>query len=228
MSSLGYKSEALAEPPSEMPWTVPWHAKVPGFLLAGGMAIAFAVHFPSGGMAGWGVSGDALAHRHWQTIPLHMFAHGAPFHIVMNAMALYGLGGPLVARLGDPPQSWLRFAALFSLSGLSGMTLFLAIHPFGSTPMLGASGAIYGLLGLLIRLPPDGDDVISARSPQMRSTLLGLLRENAFLFALLTVPALLSGRSGGLAWEAHLGGLLFGMFAGPKFLPHRAEPKPIA
>ena len=85
--------------------------------------------------------------------------------------------------------------------------------------MLGASGALYGLLGLLIRAPVDGTNVLPLTSPQIRRVGWGLAKENAFLFVLLATLAWASGTAGGLAWEAHLGGFLFGLLVGPKLLP---------
>jgi membrane associated rhomboid family serine protease len=143
-----------------------------------------------------------------------MFAHGGLFHIVMNSMALIGVAPPLVARLGGVAAGGLRLLALFALSGLAGMAFFLAVHPTGEVPMLGASGAIYGLLGYLLRLQ-GGGGLLPIRSPRMRKAAVQFVKENLFLFLLLTVPALLRGEAGGVAWEAHLGGFLFGVFIAP-------------
>ncbi|KQS01527.1 hypothetical protein ASG11_17905 [Sphingomonas sp. Leaf357] len=203
----------------DISWHVPWHARVPGAALIAIMTLLWLGHIRTGGMGAWGVSGAALADGRWRTVPLHMFAHGGAAHILMNGVALFVLGGPLVARMGDPPLGWPRFVALFLASGLAGMALFLAIHPYGVVPMLGASGAIYGLLGLLIRLPVEGEALMPIRSARTRKILLDLVKANAWLVVLLAIPALLLGQSGGLAWEAHLGGFLFGLFAGPWFLP---------
>ena len=200
-------------------WDVPGHAKLPGALLVAVMAVAWIAHIHSGGMAGWGVSGAAIAGGRFRTIFLHMFAHGGAVHIAMNGFALFALSGPLVARMGTPPLGWLRYLALFLMSGLAGMTCYVAIHPSGTVPMLGASGAIYGLLGALIRLPPEGEMLMPIRSERTKAIIIDLVKSNALLFALFAIPPLLLGQSGGLAWEAHLGGFLFGLMVGPWFVP---------
>jgi membrane associated rhomboid family serine protease len=215
---VSYTDPEPEDPLIDIAWPVPWHAHIPGALLAAGMTAAWLLHFPRG-MASWGISGAALAEGRYETIALHMFAHGPLFHIVMNMAALVSFGAPLVARLGPPPGAWLRFLAFFVASGLAGTAVFLAIHPHGDVPMLGASGALYGLLGLILRLPPEPGPLLSLRTPHMRKVLIELIKANFWLFAMLALPALLSGRHGGLAWEAHLGGFLFGLFAGPQFLP---------
>ena len=85
--------------------------------------------------------------------------------------------------------------------------------------MLGASGALYGLIGLLLRLPPEPGPLLSLRTPRMRQAVIALIKDNLWLCALLVLPALLFGAQAGLAWEAHLGGFLFGLFVGPRLLP---------
>jgi membrane associated rhomboid family serine protease len=201
-------------------WPVPWQAYVPGGLLGAAMAAAWLARFP-GGMTDWGVSRAALADGHFAGIALHMFAHGGLFHIMMNVIVLVTISGPLIARLGSPPAAWLRYAALFGLSGLAGMTAYLLLQPHGDVPMVGASGAIYGLFGLLLRLQHAGAPPAPIRSRRTLLAAKDFVKDNLLLFALLTLPAWLDGRGGGVAWQAHLGGFLFGLFAGPLFLPRR-------
>jgi membrane associated rhomboid family serine protease len=199
-------------------WLVPWHAHVPAALLAAAMTAAWLLHFPSG-MASWGISSTALAEGHYDTIALHMFAHGPLVHILMNMSALVAISGPLISRMGQPPAAWGRYLALFVLGGLTGTACFLAVHPHGTLPMIGASGAIYGLLGLLLRLPPEPGPLLGIRTQRMGKVAVRLVKDNLWLFAILVLPPLLLRGQAGLAWEAHLGGFLFGLLAGPLFLP---------
>jgi membrane associated rhomboid family serine protease len=171
------------------------------------------------GMGNWGVSGAALSHGRFETIFLHIFAHGGAMHLVMNMTMLAAIGGTLTARLGSPPLNWLRFLLLFFVSGLAGAVLYLSLHPAGSVPMLGASGALYGLLGLLVRLPADGVTPLPVKSIRIRRLGWDLIKQNAFLFALLAVISWSSGTVGGLAWEAHLGGVHCALLVGPKLVP---------
>ena len=124
----------------------------------------------------------------------------------------------MVARLGSYPKGWMRFLLVFCLSGLSSMVFFLSFHPTGAVPMLGASGAIYGLVGLLLfmRLSEEIDPVGVRMIP---GALVEFLRNNIFFLLLLLISALLAGFSGGIAWEAHLGGFLFGACVGPWIAP---------
>ena len=167
----------------------------------------------------------ALSQGRFETVFLHMFAHGGPMHLMMNLSALVGIGATLTSRLGAAPLNWLRFLSLFALGGLAGAALFLALHPAGTVPMVGASGGLYALVGLLIRTPPNGGAVLSVRSTRIRRIGWDLVTANLFLFALLALMAWASGTAGGLAWEAHLAGFLFGLFVGPKLLPSAATPE---
>jgi membrane associated rhomboid family serine protease len=209
------------------PDPVPWHAHVPGALIGAIIVPLFLYEMGTGRIAQWGLSGTALAAGRYETIFLHMFEHGSVMHILMNGAALAAIGGRLANRLGEAPFNSLRFLLLFLMSGLAAAMLFVALHPFGQVPMVGASGALYGLVGLLIRLPASGEALLSLRSARIRRIGWSLVRENIFLFALLALMAWESGSAGGLAWEAHLGGFLFGFFIGPKFLP-RTTPRRVS
>lgn len=71
-----------------------------------------------------------------------MFVHGGPLHLGLNLMALYFLG-----RLCEPLYGKARFLFLFLMSGLAGSVLSWV----GGVPMsVGASGAIFGLLGAAV------------------------------------------------------------------------------
>ncbi|QQV76126.1 rhomboid family intramembrane serine protease [Sphingomonas aliaeris] len=207
----------------DLSWYVPASAHVPGAILIAVMAALWVAHIGTGGMVRWGVSAATLAAGRYDTIFLHMFAHGGAAHIAMNAVALAVLSGPLVARLGDPPGAWLRYYAMFLASGLAGMAMYVGLQPHGVMPMVGASGAIYGLLGLLIRLPREGEPLMPVLSRRTKAIVIGLVKSNAWLIVIFAVIPFLFGQSAGLAWEAHLGGFLFGLLAGPWFLPHDAR-----
>ena len=201
----------------ESQWRVRGQDYLPAAILVAVMWFAWLAHLPTG-MESWGISAAALAERRYQTIPLHIFAHGGWTHILMNSASLMEIGGLVVARLGSYPKGWIRFFVVFGLSGLSSMVFFLSFHPTGVTPMLGASGAIYGLVGLLLfmRLSEEIDPVEVRLIPW---AIVEFLHNNIFFLLLLLVSGLLAGFSGGIAWEAHLGGFLFGACVGPWVAP---------
>ncbi|WP_420138511.1 rhomboid family intramembrane serine protease [Sphingomonas sp.] len=214
------RDHAAPEDEEEPATPLPWTAHGPGALIGAFCIVAWLAH-PGRGMASWGVSAQTLAQGRFQTVLLHMFAHGNLIHLLLNMVALAAFGGPLMVRMGTVPQNWLRFLSLFLCSGLAGAVCYLLFHPSGAVPMIGASGALYGVIGLLIRAPADQAPLLPLGSPQLRKLASDLIKSNAFLWVLLSILSV--GPGGGLAWEAHMGGFLFGLLIGPFFLPNRRD-----
>ena len=92
---------------------------------------------------------DSSNFRIWQLVT-HMFCHGGIGHILFNAFALFSFGMVVENRLGTK-----KFFQLFFISGLGAVFLhfvWMGIQIYSSTgylfypPMLGASGALYGVM----------------------------------------------------------------------------------
>ncbi|HEX5998670.1 MAG TPA: rhomboid family intramembrane serine protease [Hyphomicrobiaceae bacterium] len=153
----------------------------------------------------------------------HIFLHGDRTHLLINSAWFLAFATPVARRLGT-----VRFLAFFFLCGIGGALLFLLLN---SAPMVGASGAISGLMGATLRflfLPlSDGDaDALSGNGPAPALSLSQALTNRRILIAVAAwslfnllaawgAQAVLPGVS--IAWEAHLGGfftgfLLFGLF----------------
>ena len=123
----------------------------------------------------------------WQLVT-SMFTHVQTYHIGFNMLALWMLGPQLELALGRA-----RFLALYLLSGLAGSAMVMWLSaPFSAT--LGASGAVFGLMGGLLVL------AVKVRG-DVRSLLIWI-----GLNAVITV--LFGGR---ISWQGHLGGFLGGL-----------------
>ncbi|ROQ67623.1 membrane associated rhomboid family serine protease [Streptomyces sp. 840.1] len=130
---------------------------------------------------------EGVAEGQWYRLVTSMFLHQEVWHIAFNMLGLWWLGGPLEAALGRA-----RFIALYMLSGLAGsaLTYWLAAP---NQPSLGASGAIFGLLGATAVL-------MRRLNYNMRP-----------VFALLAINLIITFNPwGGIAWQAHVGGLIAG------------------
>ncbi len=195
----------------------PKSAHLPGVILLAAMWAAYLVHLP-GGMLDWGLSAAALEQGRPETLVLHMFAHAGLMHIGFNSVVLFSLAGPLATWMGACPASWLRFFAFFGLAGLSGAALYLALHPAGIIPMVGASGAVSGLIGLAARLSNEHGGLVPLASAEMGRRIWHFVKANLWLVLLFAILVALAGGGGGIAWEAHLGGFLFGLVAARLFL----------
>ena len=156
--------------------------------------------------------------------------HGDLTHLLINSAWLLAFGTP-VARRTDP----LRFLAFFAFAGIAGALLYLIVNGGVLTLMVGASGAISGLMGASFRfvfrsLEDGGAWAFAGTARHIPLTgLADTLRDRRIVTAVVawTVLNILLawGASGlteaaGIAWEAHLGGffaglLLFGLFDRP-------------
>jgi membrane associated rhomboid family serine protease len=81
-----------------------------------------------------------VAHGEWWRLITAAFLHYGPIHLALNMLALWWLGAPIEMALGRA-----RFLALYIVSGLAGSAGALVANPNSIT--VGASGAIFGLLG---------------------------------------------------------------------------------
>ncbi len=126
----------------------------------------------------------------WQLLT-SMFTHVEVWHIFFNMMALYLLGPQLELVLGR-----LRFATLYLLSGLVGSVTVYWLAPTSSLT-IGASGAIFGLMGALLVL-----------ALKVGGNVQGLLT----LLAVNGVITVLGAQY--ISWQGHLGGLVGGLVLG--------------
>jgi membrane associated rhomboid family serine protease len=150
---------------------------------------------------------------------LHIFAHGGIVHVVLNAAALFVVGPRLIARIGSPPMAYARFLYVFLGSGISGGGAFLLLNSAPQASAIGASGAIFGIIGALARVHPATGVAVSLLSRRSWLLIKMFVRDHLIMLALIFGALIMTGHSAMVAWEAHLGGMLFGLFIAPLFLP---------
>lgn len=127
------------------------------------------------------------------------FLHGGLLHLFMNMVALMYLGPMILERTGA--RAFWPLAGLCAL-GAGGV---YALASGDGTPMVGASGVIFGLIGMLA--------VWSYFDRRASGETLRPLLEQAVAFLVLNLALTLLS-SGMIAWQAHLGGLLAGLVCG--------------
>jgi membrane associated rhomboid family serine protease len=126
-----------------------------------------------------------VAHGDWWRLITAAFLHYGPFHIGLNMLALWWFGSALERRIGSG-----KFLAIYLVSGLAGSAGALALDP--TTPTVGASGAIFGILGAGLVLEQFHRDYVFGGSA------LGLILLNlVFTFAVPNIS--IGGHVGGLA-----------------------------
>lgn len=136
--------------------------------------------------------------QRWGMFISYGFLHAGVLHLATNMVSLVSLGRPIIARVGQR-----RFAALYALSQIGGGAGY-ALLSFSTLPMVGASGALFGLAGAWAAW-----DYLDRFSAAER--LWPVLRLLGFLVALNVV--LWWAMRGQLAWQTHLGGFLAGWSA---------------
>lgn len=145
----------------------------------------------------------------WQPLS-SMFMHGGLFHLLMNMMGLWSIGMFLERSIGSK-----YFLKLYFLSGFTSALFVVLFQGNPSIPTVGASGAIFGLLGALAVLYPNSPLVFFVFPVRARTAAL-VLGVVSFLFAL-------SDGGSGISHLGHLGGLLGGLayakFLIPKYAP---------
>lgn len=153
------------------------------------------------------------------TVFTSMFMHGGLLHLGSNMLYLWIFGDNIEDRLGH-----LRFLFFYILCGIAAAYSHAFTEPSSMIPMIGASGAVSGVLGAYLLLFPlagvrtlvfFGFFVQAVRLPAV--LVIGLWIVIQFVNGIL-YRGLLGG--GGVAWFAHIGGFLFGLFMVRFFRKH--------
>jgi Uncharacterized membrane protein (homolog of Drosophila rhomboid) len=145
-----------------------------------------------------GLSAANFLHQPW-TIVTNLFVHGGFGHLICNMISLYFLGRFVIQLVGAE-----RFLIVYFLGGIVGNILFILLaSPFYIG--IGASGAIFALGGMLVMIAP-GLRVFMIPIPIPVP-----------LWVAMAIFLLISFLGSGIAWQAHLGGLLLGLGAGYYF-----------
>jgi len=156
------------------------------------------------------------------TIFSAMFMHGGVFHIAGNMLYLWIFGNNIEDKLGH-----IRFIFFYIFCGIISAYANALTDPQSHIPMIGASGAISGVLGAYLLLFPRA----------MVHTLVFL----GFFVTVIKIPALIVigfwaiiqlinglvstglAREGGIAWFAHIGGFLSGLLTIKLWQPKRTK-----
>jgi membrane associated rhomboid family serine protease len=157
----------------------------------------------------------------------YMFLHGGFAHVAVNCVWLLAFGAIVARRLGAP-----LFLLFFLVCGVLAAAAHLVLHWGSDAPVVGASGAISGLMAAGIRMLDTG----APWNRDPNRPLSPILSRQVVTFTLFwTAANVLAGVTGLgagpgvqlIAWQAHLGGyaaglLLIGLF--DRFRPISAEP----
>jgi len=137
----------------------------------------------------WVLFGPAVANGDWWRLITAAFLHGGVLHLGLNMLALVWLGAPVERYMGH-----LRYLGLYIVSGLAGSAGALIVTPTELT--LGASGAVFGIMGALLVIEYQETGNIAGQA-----------------FTLIVINLLFSFTVSGISIGGHIGGLVGGILA---------------
>lgn len=153
----------------------------------------------------------------------YAFLHGSIAHLVINSIWLATFGSPLANRLGPS-----RFAVFWLVTSFLSAVAYFALHVHDVVPVIGASGAISGMMGAAARFGFQTANIGRKRAFAGPVLPLGLVMRSRTVLAFLAVwfaANFLAGigafgtpAGASVAWEAHIGGFFAGFFLIPHFL----------
>jgi len=139
-----------------------------------------------------------------------MFLHGGWMHVIGNMWYLWIFGNNVEDKLGH-----FRFLIFYLLSGLIASLTYVATNANSQVPMIGASGAIAGVLGAyLIRFPQARVLTLIWFGFFVRIVAIPAIFVLGFWFIIQLLnglPSIGANITGGVAWFAHIGGFVAGM-----------------
>lgn len=149
-------------------------------------------------------SADPLGN--WHTLFTALFLHAGLLHIASNMIYLLIFGDNIEHRFG-----YLPFILFYFLSGAFGNLAHMLFSPGANTPVVGASGAIAGVLGAYILLYPKQRVRVLMFYTILQLPAL-IVIGSWFILQLLSSLAMFSGATdvGGIAYMAHVGGFVSG------------------
>jgi len=134
----------------------------------------------------------------WQLVT-YIFLHGGISHILFNLLALWMFGGEIESYWGSG-----KFLRYFLFCGIGAGLCTVVFSPYQFIPVVGASGAIYGILLAFGWLFPNRLIYVYFLVPIPAKYFV-------IIFGLIELYASMQGTGGGVAHLTHLGGLIFGI-----------------
>jgi len=171
------------------------------------------------------IPAEIVARHHLITIFTSMFMHGSWSHIIGNMVFFWAFGPEIEDAMGP-----LRYLVFYITGGVIAMLAQVAGSPTSTVPSLGASGAIAAVMGaFLVTYPRDEIRSLLVIFIFVRVTFIpaAVLIGIWFLLQLLNAGEVATVQTGGVAYLAHIGGLVFGavtarLFEDPQRLAEQA------
>jgi membrane associated rhomboid family serine protease len=138
----------------------------------------------------------------WLTLITYQFLHGGPMHLLSNMLFLWVFGDNVEDAMGH-----LKFLVFYLLCGVAGGLAHALFAPDSTLPLVGASGAIAGVIAAYLMLHPRVRVwVLAFRVVPLRVPAVLVLG----LWVATQIAMIVLSASDGVAWWAHVGGMVAG------------------
>ena len=155
------------------------------------------------------IPADIVAGHHWINVLTGMFMHASWSHIIGNMVFLWAFGREIEDAMGPG-----RYLVFYLVGGVVAMLAQVGVSPGSTVPNLGASGAIAAVMGaFLVTYPRDKIRSLLVIFIFVRVTFIpaALLIGVWFVIQLVSFGAVATTvQTGGVAYVAHIGGMIFG------------------
>jgi membrane associated rhomboid family serine protease len=208
------------EPPFRGPWPV-W--TIAGLILAS-YAVQSALFDLSTAARLYGLTPAELARGRWGPLFTDLFVHGGWTHAGMNAVGALAFGAPTARAVGLGLRGGLGFFLLYMVCGVLSNLGYAAVHWHDLTPLVGASGAVAGLLGASTRLIEHRPGLSPLASRTVVASTAGWIVVNVVMGLLHYAPGI---GEVNVAWEAHIAGYFAGLLLIRPWLAVFGPPPPV-
>jgi membrane associated rhomboid family serine protease len=166
-----------------------------------------------------GHHGDAGAWLQSVLLPFgtYIFLHANLTHLALNCLWLLAFGPAVARRTGA-----IGFLGLFLLCGIAAAIFHMAVNWGSADVVIGASGAVAGLMGAAVRLVRFSDPLGQQETPVLLPLWSRQVLSFSAIWMLVNVVAGVTGIGTGpgvqlVAWQAHIGGYAAGLFSAGLF-----------
>ena len=203
-------ADVEADPPAapEPIFNSPW----PSLAVVASILLSYAWQaFGGGGQASADLLGFRpadLEHGRWWTLVTILIVHGGWAHAVMNALGALAFGAPVARLMGEDIKGAAGFFGFYLLCGVVSGLGYAALHLHDVNPVIGASGAVSGLMGAASRLFGGRNDLAPIWSRGVVSLGASWVIINALMAVFGATPFMPGAQ---IAWEAHIAGFIAGV-----------------
>lgn len=204
MSEPAFDADA---PPREPILNAPWPAMAVTLLIVGSFIVQ--QRLPEEVWSPYVLRpAGVLQYGYWETLLTPLLLHGGWVHTLMNAAAALAFGAPVARLLGLRAGGALAFFGFYLVCGALSSLGYVLAHPDSLDPVIGASGAVSGLMGAASRLIDQRGRLGPIFSRSTVSMAVAWIVVNLIIGY---IPVMPGAGGAGIAWEAHVAGYFAGL-----------------